>query len=107
MVTVADYFVAVSVTRMSIDGYVDTSTKSVRVAAPDPITAGEDVLDRFISGSKWLYTSALARVSSFETGEPLATVRATPPKPSTIPRQTTEDLWEVHETEPAGPHRPQ
>ena len=91
----ADYFVAVSVTRTSFDGYVDNTTKTVRVTAGDPVSAGEQVLDKIIRGPKWMYTTAMARVSSFESGELLATVRAKSPKHFGLPRRETADLWET------------
>ena len=87
------YFVSVAATRTNFLGDSETIAKTIRVRATDPIEAGEYALDTTIGGSRWMFSSARAVVSSISSGEEVARVETTYPKAFGVRRDTTRSMW--------------
>lgn len=93
----ATYFVSVAATRQNFLGDIETDAKTIRADAPDPIEAGESVLDAVVGGSRWMFSSARARVTSTDTGTLLAEVTVGYPKAFGVRRCETRTLWSLQQ----------
>ena len=87
------FLVAVGVTRCSFTGQRETMSRAFRIRATDAIAAGEQAIDRMVSGSNWSYSAAHARVIAEDTREVVADVKVQQVKSFGLPRNRTRELW--------------
>ena len=90
-----EYLVSIAASGKPFVGPTRTIAKSIRVTADTPVQAGELVLDRFVSGTSWGFSSARATVINAKTHEVEATIAVPSPKPFGIPRRETAGHWQV------------
>ena len=88
-----EYLVSVAASGGPFLGPPRTIARSVRVSATTPIEAGELVLDRFLAGPSWSFSSARATVIDAETHLVEATLTVRSPKPYGVRRYPTADAW--------------
>ena len=92
-----EYLVSIAASGRPFTGSPRTIAKSIRVTAHTPVEAGELVLDRFLSGTSWGFSSARATVIGAESHTVEATLAVRSPKPFGVPRYDTEPHWQVLE----------
>lgn len=88
-----EYLVSVAVSGRPFQGSSTTIAKSIRVTASDAVEAGEIVLDRLVSGTTWMFSSARASVTRADSHETEATIVVQTAKPFGLPRYPTRDAW--------------
>ncbi|MGI9667007.1 MAG: hypothetical protein ACR2N2_07910 [Acidimicrobiia bacterium] len=89
------YFVSIAATRTNFLGDVESIAKTFRVSSIDPVEAGERVLDQVVGGSRWMFRSAVARVTTADTGEVVAEISVKYPKAFGVPRDQTRPMWSL------------